>query len=754
MPLQKILHLFIFIGCCFYSSICSFTFAQQDFNHFQTLSSQGAIPNDFTQATSEKIDDDIAAQRTDLSPSKEKVFLNGIHHSIDQMLHSGSVIYGDEISLYVEAVAKNLLRDEPELLSQLRFYTIKSNETNALSTDQGIVFVTTGLISQLTSEAQLAYILSHEIAHFTEKHVAETFDWKSKNKYEANRIEKLSSYSKDHELEADKLALIRYHKAGYSMHEIVGTFDVLMYSYLPFDEVEVPNSYFSSDSFYIPDTYFATKKYPIKAEEDYNDTRSSHPNIKKRKEAALEGATDFANWGTTRFSQEESTFYYIRNLARFESIRTDLIDAEFGKALYSIFLLEREFAESVYLKRMKAQAWLGLTQFKIANQQNNTIPNSSDYEGESAAMYFFIKKLNDEAMMTVGIRKIYDIQKTLPEDPMITGIVDRLAKTVAESDRFSWDQYSNKSFHESAELALAKKDSVKVAEEVVKTDIPTSKYDRIKTKKNIHTPESFDSSKFYYYGLSDVLLDSAFRGRYTTYHKEFQSKEAQKEALRKMSSKERYNYEKERAKKEADPLAVGLDHFILVQPSVLSYRKGVVNWAVSEKSESQLDEVIRDVAEDLAIEVHQVGKKSIVDNGTVSFNERNTLYSLLEQKTHYDEVELFPVDYDALKVIEANYGTSNIMYTAVEHYYDANIYWPVVGYSVLLFPTLPITLFVYIPIQLIRGNHTEITTLTLDASTGLLKAITTDDFRNKPRKHYLGSHYHFIFSHLKSTPNK
>ena len=63
-----------------------------------------------------KITDDIAAQRTDLSPSKEKVFLNGIHHSIDQMLHSGSVIYGDEISLYVEAVAKNLLREQYKTL--------------------------------------------------------------------------------------------------------------------------------------------------------------------------------------------------------------------------------------------------------------------------------------------------------------------------------------------------------------------------------------------------------------------------------------------------------------------------------------------------------------------------------------------------------------------------------------------------------------------------------------------------------------
>ena len=79
-------------------------------------------------------------------------------------------------------MANKLLEKEPKLRKELRFYTIKSNVTNAFSTDQGIIVVTSGLISQITSEAHLAYILAHEIAHYTEKHVVEGFEYRTRNK--------------------------------------------------------------------------------------------------------------------------------------------------------------------------------------------------------------------------------------------------------------------------------------------------------------------------------------------------------------------------------------------------------------------------------------------------------------------------------------------------------------------------------------------------------------------------------------------
>ena len=145
------------------SSFISESFAQVDFNNYTTLLSKGTIPQDFTKQTFQKLEEDLKTGRAELNQNQEKVFFEGTNYAIDEILHSGFVIYGDDITTYICEIADKLLVNEPELRSKLRFYTIKSNSANAFSTDQGIVFFTTGLIAQLTSEAQLAYILAHEI---------------------------------------------------------------------------------------------------------------------------------------------------------------------------------------------------------------------------------------------------------------------------------------------------------------------------------------------------------------------------------------------------------------------------------------------------------------------------------------------------------------------------------------------------------------------------------------------------------------
>ncbi|MEY3238250.1 MAG: hypothetical protein RI883_2351, partial [Bacteroidota bacterium] len=235
-----------FFSVIFMILLASYGSTQVDFNNYSTLMSKGKIPEDFTKETYTKLAEDLKKDRSDLTYTQEKIFIEGTNYAIDEILHSGLVIYGDEISQYVSEIANKLLQKDFVLRSKLRFYTIKSNAANAFSTDQGIVFVTTGLIAQITSEAQLAYVLAHEIAHFTEKHVVETFDWKTKNSRQNDRIEKLSQYSKDKEFEADKIGIHMYNAAGYSVDEIFSTFDVLMYSYLPFDEIEFPFTYFNS----------------------------------------------------------------------------------------------------------------------------------------------------------------------------------------------------------------------------------------------------------------------------------------------------------------------------------------------------------------------------------------------------------------------------------------------------------------------------------------------------------------------------
>jgi predicted Zn-dependent protease len=72
------------------------------------------------------------------------------------------------VNLVGQAVAK--FSDAPGL--DLRFAVVNAQEASSFSTPGGYVFVTTGLLLRLKSEAQLAGILGHEIAHVTRRHLA------------------------------------------------------------------------------------------------------------------------------------------------------------------------------------------------------------------------------------------------------------------------------------------------------------------------------------------------------------------------------------------------------------------------------------------------------------------------------------------------------------------------------------------------------------------------------------------------------
>ena len=682
--------------------------SQQNFNEYKTLMSKGDMPNDFSYLTSEKIKIQLNKKdENNLTKNQEKIFLEGIYYGIDQLLHSGMVIYGDEISEYVTQIAQNLLiNKDKELFKKLRFYTIKSNEVNALSTDQGIVFVTTGLISQLSNEAQLAYVIGHEIAHYKERHVINSFEYKSQN-YQ-NGIKQMSVYSKDHEIEADKIGLKYYYEAGYSKSELLPTFDVLMYSYLPFDEVEFPKSYFNNSLFYIPDIYFPSKKYEIKAIEDYDDSESSHPNIKNRKIEVEKNIKPLLNWGSDIYKFGEEKFKYIRNISRFESIRTDILEAQYADALYSIFLLEKDFSNSIYLKRMKAHTWLGLAQYKNAGSISETVLKNSELEGEIAALHFLIKQLKNEAIITLSLREIKNIITIYPNDGELSVIWDRMLKLIASSNKFDLEKYADIPFEIAAENFIKDQNKIKTED---KNEEHLNKYEKIKNKKNKLDPSIFDSTKFFYYGLNDLIKDESFKNRYNLLKDSINNIYQKNEKFNDLTSAEKRKIEKENYK-----IRKKITEFILVEPNAISYKNGRIDYNSSDKLEKKYIEAINNAGVELGISIYNINSESLSNIGTIGFNERSILTNFLMQISNNEKVDVLPVDYQYLKEIEKNYGTSKVIFTIVEHTYK-----PEFSMNALYLIFYPPALIGYIPIPFMKGNKTELNLLILDTEKATIE---------------------------------
>src|SRR6218665_149898 len=333
----------------------TFIFAQTDFNDYQPLRSAGVLPKDFSTPTQEKIKKASKDHLDDLTGKQKQIFIEEVNYAIDDLLKSGDVTFGDPVSLYLQQLGDLLVSGDPELEGKLRFYTFKSNEANAFSTDQGMVFVTTGLIAQMTNEAQLAFVLAHEIIHFREKHVVDLFDFSMDNKTSSynEKVRLFSKYSRDNEFEADSLAVALFHQAGFNSSEINMTFDVLMYSYLPFEELSFPKTYFNNEWFYVPPKKFEADKKDITARSNYNDRLNSHPNISKRKEELTKKIGTFSNWGTM-LNRDAKQFAEIRNICRFEFILNDIYAGENTYALYSIFIMEKQFPDSRFLRNCKS----------------------------------------------------------------------------------------------------------------------------------------------------------------------------------------------------------------------------------------------------------------------------------------------------------------------------------------------------------------------------------------------------------------
>ncbi len=80
---------------------------------------------------------------------------------------SGRRIADPELNAYVNGVVCDLV---PDLCPSLRVYIVRQPGFNATMAPSGYMTVWSGLLLRVTNEAQLAAILGHEIAHFTQRH--------------------------------------------------------------------------------------------------------------------------------------------------------------------------------------------------------------------------------------------------------------------------------------------------------------------------------------------------------------------------------------------------------------------------------------------------------------------------------------------------------------------------------------------------------------------------------------------------------
>jgi hypothetical protein len=198
---------------------------------------------------------------------------------IEDLWNSTRAVTSSEIHNYLQAIVKKIITANPELQStDARVVFTRDDWPNAVSMGDGSIAINGGLVVFLDNEAELAFIICHELSHYyldhTKKQIkkivelynSEAFTKEvkrlSKQEYGAGKefdelMKKMSfgsrRHSRENEAEADKQAFLFLKNTGYDCNAIITCLQLL-------SEVDDSSLYKP----FVPEGTFNFDEYPFK----------------------------------------------------------------------------------------------------------------------------------------------------------------------------------------------------------------------------------------------------------------------------------------------------------------------------------------------------------------------------------------------------------------------------------------------------------------------------------------------------------
>lgn len=475
------------------------------------LRSQGPMPEDLKRSFSDLYKADLKRVK-DWSGDKVKKTqsIEEGSYAITRMMATGLIVYGDPVTKMLNRIADTLLKDYPELRSEIRIYTVKSSEVNAFTSLQGMIFINVGLVAQAENEAQLAFILSHEIIHYMRSHIITKMqstedDIESAVEYDPLYDRSLTTFLRIHmrdremENESDSLGIqLFYSKSPYSKSDVERVFDMLQFSDMPFNDVEFDKTFFNTKYYsFAKDTWLDSVKYPVVAE-DYDDSRLTHPNIRKRRINCANALMSMPDGGAHFVVTTPEEFESIRHLARIECIRQQIIENGCIDAFYNTWLLANERPDDVEIELLMAHSLYNRAKREITSSYYHH--EGHDQYGEIQQVRRFYDKVPDNLIVMATVHKIWDIYKKYPHHDELKLMAEDLMRNMYRKYSLTPSQFSLKTPQEVAADSIAA-DTVDTGK----------KYDRLKQRVAIQAPKLPQT-----YIFTDLLRDdSTFRASFS-----------------------------------------------------------------------------------------------------------------------------------------------------------------------------------------------------------------------------------------------
>ncbi|GAB4134241.1 MAG: hypothetical protein Fur0041_07320 [Bacteroidia bacterium] len=670
-----------------------------DMSHYKPAESRGPIPKDFLISTIDRyqqakkgIDEN---QNKELQKAEEQFYLQ-TSYQVDQIRYSGSVLVNDTMCMYVNMVADSLLAHEPELRGKIHIYILRSPVVNAFATDQGAIFVTVGLLTRLHNEAELAYVLAHEIIHYKRRHVLSGYIEGVKmqeglGQYEAmtfeNRFLKKHRYARSQESQADDEGFELLVKSNYDPHAAITAFDILAMADFPFSDTAFSKTFFETPFLYFPAKYQPDTIKPLKIDEDERENDfATHPSVTKRKKTMIKKFRKLTDTTGAYFLVSTDLFYKVKTIARFEECLLHTNEASYFDAIYSNYTMQKIYPNNFYLEKEMVR-----TMYAIALEKNRAFSfenlqelfqslmtvGSVDEEkplGEQGRMRAFVNKVDAKGWNVAALQYAWMIHNKYPSDRDIELWCHALFKELTVKN-----ELRPKDFQQNDSLYLKLGERASMDTSIVRKMKGNDAYARFHAAIDYLSKDSLGEYKYWQFALINEMKDSSFVKLFREAAVYADSIELTDSLYYEKSSRDRKKIRRDKDAMVTGPQ--GLTKVVAVNPIYIAYdytleqspvdvmnsfngRKNLISEMQYSASKCNLNLVILDPQN--------------MDTGSVGlFNDLMIINDWFDHRTEFKGNVVLPFSQQKLDTLCAKYGTSYFMWNACFAYKSkrTGVFW-------------------------------------------------------------------------------
>ncbi|HYG19608.1 MAG TPA: M48 family metalloprotease [Ohtaekwangia sp.] len=317
------------------------------------------------------------------SSSQVNAFLKSLYEKRYEYLirnyNDDLFIDDDVITPYLQGILEEIYKANPGIPRETQVYAMRSTAPNAVSFGDGTLGFTLGLLARMENDAQVAFVLCHEMAHFHKEHSRQdltslaklNFDKALKKKIDAARKSEYDRYTKmkevfkglgfsithhtrGHEYEADAQGFVYFANtrfkpaAAIRVMEILDSTSILRFRY-PIDF----KKHFDVKGYPFKDSWLDyTKSTTWHAPPDEDDSAKTHPDCQKRIVALNIQMQSLGTDTSGDAHIDPRGIRYISTASEFEMVASEVHFRQYGKALFRALILAEQFPDNIYLQAM------------------------------------------------------------------------------------------------------------------------------------------------------------------------------------------------------------------------------------------------------------------------------------------------------------------------------------------------------------------------------------------------------------------